>query len=129
LRTLRLERRYDTTSTVFCTQYAKKDWHQRLGSGVHADAIMDRIVHRNDLNRERRHQHARTRRGQRGVIQAGERELNRWRSPAIPSGSEEQYPVAPNRNNWWRSKGQILTRTTIFCRQYHLPIKRTTPVG
>ena len=40
-----LERRYDTTSTVFCTQYAKKDWHQRLGSGVHADAIMDRIVH------------------------------------------------------------------------------------
>ena len=40
-----LERRYDTGSTVFCTQYAKKDWHQRLGSGVHADAIMDRIVH------------------------------------------------------------------------------------
>ncbi|MGP5254355.1 ATP-binding protein [Brachybacterium alimentarium] len=40
-----LERRYDEGSTVFCTQYAKKDWHQRLGSGVHADAIMDRIVH------------------------------------------------------------------------------------
>lgn len=40
-----LERRYDTASTVFCTQYAQKDWHQRLGSGVHADAIMDRIVH------------------------------------------------------------------------------------
>ena len=40
-----LERRYDTTSTVFCTQYAKKDWHSRLGGGVHADAIMDRIVH------------------------------------------------------------------------------------
>ena len=40
-----LERRYDDASTVFCTQYAKKDWHQRLGSGVHADAIMDRIVH------------------------------------------------------------------------------------
>lgn len=40
-----LERRYDCTTTVFCTQYAKKDWHQRLGSGVHADAIMDRIVH------------------------------------------------------------------------------------
>ena len=40
-----LERRYDATSTVFCTQYAKKDWHQRLGSDVHADAIMDRIVH------------------------------------------------------------------------------------
>jgi hypothetical protein len=27
------------------SQYAKKDWHQRLGSGVHADAIMDRIIH------------------------------------------------------------------------------------
>ncbi len=40
-----LERRYDTGSTVLCTQYAKKDWHARLGSGVHADAIMDRIVH------------------------------------------------------------------------------------
>ena len=40
-----LERRYDDSSTVFCTQYAKKDWHQRLGGGVHADAIMDRIVH------------------------------------------------------------------------------------
>ena len=40
-----IERRYDATSTVFCTQYAKKDWHQRLGSDVHADAIMDRIVH------------------------------------------------------------------------------------
>ncbi|MFC5932260.1 ATP-binding protein [Cryobacterium melibiosiphilum] len=40
-----LERRYDEASTVFCTQYAQRDWHQRLGSGVHADAIMDRIVH------------------------------------------------------------------------------------
>ena len=40
-----LERRYDSASTVFCTQYAKKDWHQRLGSDVHADATMDRIVH------------------------------------------------------------------------------------
>lgn len=40
------ERRYDSASTVFCTQYAKKDWHARLGGDVHADAIMDRIVHR-----------------------------------------------------------------------------------
>lgn len=40
-----LERRYDSASTVFCTQYAKKDWRQRLGSDVHADAIMDRVVH------------------------------------------------------------------------------------
>ena len=41
-----LERRYDTVSTVFCTQYQQKDWHERLGSDVPADAIMDRIVHR-----------------------------------------------------------------------------------
>ena len=40
-----LERRYAATSTVFCTQYPKKDWHGRLGGGVHADAIMNRIVH------------------------------------------------------------------------------------
>ncbi|QGF23129.1 ATP-binding protein [Raineyella fluvialis] len=40
-----MERRHDTGSTVFATQYPKKDWHQRLGGGVRADAIMDRIVH------------------------------------------------------------------------------------
>jgi DNA replication protein DnaC len=40
-----MERRYDTGSTIFATQYAKKDGHTRLGGGVHADAIMDRIVH------------------------------------------------------------------------------------
>ncbi|WP_277870662.1 hypothetical protein [Cryobacterium sp. Sr3] len=35
-----MERRYGETATVFCTQYSQKDWHQRLGSGVHAGAIM-----------------------------------------------------------------------------------------
>lgn len=40
-----MEMRYGSTSTIFCTQYKKKDWHPRLGGGVHADAIMDRIVH------------------------------------------------------------------------------------
>lgn len=40
-----MERRYGETSTVFCTQYLQKDWHKRLGSGVHADAVMDRIIH------------------------------------------------------------------------------------
>lgn len=40
------ERRYDTVSTVFCAQYQQKDWHARLGSDVHADAITDRVVHR-----------------------------------------------------------------------------------
>ena len=41
-----MERRYGETSTVFCTQYQQKDWHQRLGSGVHADAIMDPNIHK-----------------------------------------------------------------------------------
>lgn len=40
-----MELRYGTASTVFCTQFKKKDWHPRLGGEVHADAIMDRIVH------------------------------------------------------------------------------------
>lgn len=40
-----MELRYGSTSTVFCTQFKKKDWHARLGGGVTADAIMDRIVH------------------------------------------------------------------------------------
>ncbi len=30
---------------IFCAQHQKKDWHARLRGGVHADAIMDRIVH------------------------------------------------------------------------------------
>lgn len=40
-----IERRHDQSSTVFCTQYKQVDWHSRLGGGVHADAIMDRIIH------------------------------------------------------------------------------------
>lgn len=40
-----IELRYGTASTVFCTQFKKKGWHPRLGGGVHADAIMDRIVY------------------------------------------------------------------------------------
>jgi len=40
-----IERRHDTSSTIFCTQFKKEDWHVRLGGGVHADAMMDRIVH------------------------------------------------------------------------------------
>jgi len=42
-----IERRYDSSSTIFCTQYQQVDWHDRLGGDVHADAIMDRIVHNN----------------------------------------------------------------------------------
>lgn len=40
-----IERRHDQASTLFCTQYKQVDWHSRLGGGVHADAIMDRIIH------------------------------------------------------------------------------------
>ena len=39
------DNQYATSSTVFCTQFRQKDWHARLGGGVHAEAIMDRIVH------------------------------------------------------------------------------------
>ena len=58
-----MARRYGETSTVFRTQYLQKDWHQRLGSGVRADAIMDRIIHntnhpQHDLDRDRELQHA-----------------------------------------------------------------------
>lgn len=38
-----IERRHDNTSTIFCTQYRKDNWHSRLGGGIHADSIMDRI--------------------------------------------------------------------------------------
>lgn len=40
-----VERRYGSVSTIFGSQYASGDWHARLGGGVQADAIMDRIVH------------------------------------------------------------------------------------
>lgn len=41
-----VERRHDATSTVFCTQYKLENWHSRLGGGILADSIMDRIVHK-----------------------------------------------------------------------------------
>ncbi len=40
------ERRYETASTILCTQYKVEDWHARLGGGVLADSIMDRIIHK-----------------------------------------------------------------------------------
>ncbi|MBO4373479.1 MAG: ATP-binding protein [Lachnospiraceae bacterium] len=42
------ETRYDLHPTIFCTQYRQAEWHPRLGGGVMADAIMDRIVHNAD---------------------------------------------------------------------------------
>ncbi len=42
------EARYDLHPTIICTQYKQTEWHPRLGGGVMADAIMDRIVHNAD---------------------------------------------------------------------------------
>ena len=39
------ERRSDNTSTIFCTQYSKKDWIKKLGEGVYAEAIVDRYAY------------------------------------------------------------------------------------
>lgn len=40
-----VERRYMDRSTVLCTHYSPADWHGRLGGGVQADAMIDRLVH------------------------------------------------------------------------------------
>lgn len=40
-----VDRRSDTASTIWCSQYPVSGWHERLGGGTHADAILDRIVH------------------------------------------------------------------------------------
>lgn len=40
-----IELRHTDASTIFCTQYKMDDWHMRLGGGVQADAIVDRIIH------------------------------------------------------------------------------------
>lgn len=40
-----MERRSDSTSTVFCTQYRKEDWVKRLGRSVQAEAIVDRYAY------------------------------------------------------------------------------------
>lgn len=41
-----IERRHVAHSTIYCTQFRKEDCHQRLGGGLHADAMLDRIVHK-----------------------------------------------------------------------------------
>ena len=39
------ERRYDNSSTIYCSQYGIDDWHRRMGGGAHAESVLDRIVH------------------------------------------------------------------------------------
>lgn len=39
------ERRFDATSTIFCTLYRKEDWIKRLGGGAYAESIAERYAH------------------------------------------------------------------------------------
>ncbi len=40
------ERRFDCTSTIFCTQYnINEDWTKRLGRGTQAESIVERFRH------------------------------------------------------------------------------------
>jgi len=39
------ERRFDTTTTIFCTLYRKEDWVTRLGGGAYAESIAERYAH------------------------------------------------------------------------------------
>lgn len=39
------ERRYDNSSTIYCSQYPVDEWHRRMGGGARAESVMDRIVH------------------------------------------------------------------------------------
>ena len=36
------ERRFDTSSTIFCTLYKREDWVKRLGSKAYAESIVER---------------------------------------------------------------------------------------
>lgn len=40
-----MERRSDTSSTIFCTQCRKDGWIKRMGEGVQAEAIVDRYAY------------------------------------------------------------------------------------
>lgn len=40
-----MERRFDTTSTIFCTLYRQEDWIKRLGSGTYAESITERFIY------------------------------------------------------------------------------------
>jgi len=40
-----IEARHQNSSTIFCSQFAPGGWHEKIGEGTLADAILDRIVH------------------------------------------------------------------------------------
>ena len=39
------ERRFDSTSTIFCILYKREDWVKRLHSGTYAESIVGRFAH------------------------------------------------------------------------------------
>ena len=39
------ERRFDSSSTIFCTLYRDEDWINRLGGGAYAESIVERYSH------------------------------------------------------------------------------------
>lgn len=39
-----MEYRCGNASTIFCSQFSVEGWHERLGGGVLADSILDRII-------------------------------------------------------------------------------------
>jgi len=44
------ERRFDCTSTIFCTLYdIYEDWNKRLGRGTQAESIVERYKHNSDV--------------------------------------------------------------------------------
>lgn len=58
------ERRFDTTSTIFCTLYRQEDWVKRLGGGSYAESIVERFayniiwVETSDVNMRQIYSHA-----------------------------------------------------------------------
>lgn len=40
-----IETRHQESSTIFISQFSSAGWHQKIGEGTIADAVLDRIVH------------------------------------------------------------------------------------
>lgn len=40
-----IEARHQESSTIFISQFSSAGWHQKIGEGTIADAVLDRIVH------------------------------------------------------------------------------------
>ncbi len=40
-----VEARHQQGSTIFCSQFDPRGWHEKIGESTLADAILDRIVH------------------------------------------------------------------------------------